>query len=279
MSGILTYFKLSIPLLALIILSSCSEINSGETAATSTAQAERAIRMATDIAVDMQATVAVIYQQALATADARESLFKEASNWPLVFGETYDDNLRDWAEGSENDPIYAESRWSFKDGKYFWEAKAYDGFIWWVRPEMATYSDFFLSVTAKQLNNPEFGEHGVIFRQTGGEDYYLFELDGGGNYAFFIHHNGEWESLLDWQYSPEIKPGDENRLAVIARGNEFLFFINDIFINASRDDRLETGKAGLLIGLGGSEQQGSWEFDDFEIRTMDVTTTDEMPAP
>lgn len=279
MNSMRTFLRISIFLSALIILISCSEINSGETSATFTAQAERAIRMATDIAVDNQATVAVIYQQALATADARVSLFEEASNWPLVFDENYDENVRDWAEGSENDPLYAESRWSFKDGKYLWEAKAYDGFIWWVRPEMATYSDFLLSVTAEQVNNPENSEYGVIFRQSGGEDYYLFELDGGGNYAFFIHYNGEWESLLDWQYSPEIKLGIENRLDVIALGDEFLFFINNTFIDATQDDRLEAGKAGLLIGLGGSEQEGFWEFDDFEIRASDVSANYETPEP
>lgn len=279
MTNIRPKLNISVFVLALIYLTSCAITNSGETSATSTAQAERAIRMATDIAVGNQATVAVINQQALATADARQRLFADAIKWPLVFEETYAENIRDWAEGSETDPVYAESRWSFVNGKYLWEATAYDGFVWWVRPDMATYADFLLSVTAKQVDSPEIGEHGLIFRQTTEEDYYLFELDGAGNYAFFIKYNGEWENLLDWKYSPEIKLGDDNRLAVIASGDEFLFYINDVFVDATRDDRLEAGKAGLLIGLSDSEQEGSWEFDDFEIRAVEVAGDIGTPTP
>ena len=271
--------RISFLILILLVFSGCSGFNSGEAPTTSTAQAERAIRMATDIAEDMQATVEVIYLQALATADARLALFEEASRWPLIFGDTFDENIHEWAEGEDDDPLYANIQWSLSDGIYHWEVKAYDGFIWWVRPDMGTFSDFYLAVTAQQISNPEYGEYGLIFRQTDDGDYYLFELDEQGNYAFFIHFQGEWESLLDWQFSPEITIGEENRLAVIALGDEFHFFINDTFIDAIVDDRLDSGKAGLLIGLSNPGEDAIWEFDDFEIRSSGVTTDEETPTP
>lgn len=260
-------------------MTNCSGVRSGDSQATSTAQADRAIRMATDIAGDWQATAGVMLRQAQATADARQTLFAVANNWPMTFSEFYDENAHGWAEGSESDPVYANSNWTFLDGKYLWEAKAYDGFIWWVRPDMEEFSDFLLAVTVKPVINPELGEYGLIFRQTDEMDYYLFELDGGGNYAFYIHYQGEWERLLGWKNSPEIVLGEENRLAVIAQGDEFLFFINNSFIDAYRDDRLETGRAGLLIGLSNPEEEGAWEFDDFEIRSKVATIETFTPSP
>ena len=257
----------SLVIVILILLTGCSGFGSSVSPATTTAQAERAIRMATDIAEDMEATVEVIYQQALATAEARQILLVEAKQWPLIFLETFDENERDWAEGEDEDPQYANILWSLDEGKYQWEVKAYDGFVWWVMPDMEKFADFYLATTAQQMNNPEYGEYGIIFRQTNDGDYYLFEIDEQGNFAVYIHYLGEWESLIDWQLSPEIKIGKENHLAVIAKGADFIFFINDQYVGGITDDRLEVGEAGLLIGLSYPEEEAIWEFDDFELRS------------
>ena len=279
MFGISTLSKMLFAVITLSLITSCNGIRTSDSRATSTAQADRAIRMATAIAEDWHSTTEVIHQQALATADASLSLFEETSKWPLAFNETYNENSRGWAEGSEDDPEYANSKWSIEDGKYIWEAEAYDGFIWWVRPDMEMFSDFQLAVNAKPVINSDFGEYGLIFRQMDAKNYYLFELDGRGNYAFYINYQGEWESLLGWKYSSEIVLGEENRLSVIAKGDEYLFFINDAFIDAYQDDRLKSGRAGLLIGLGNPGEEGAWEFDDFVIRVMSENAGTGTPTP
>ena len=222
--------------------------------------------MATDIAGDTEATMEVIYQQALATAEARQTLLDEAKNWPLGLYETFDDNERDWAEGEGDDPRYANIQWTLEGGKYQWNVKAYDGFVWWVIPSMEKVADFYLATTAQQMNNPEYGEYGVIFRRTEDGDYYLFEVNEQGNFAVYIYYVETWERLIDWQFTPELNVGGENHLAVLARGEEFSFFINDRFVGEIKDDRLEIGEAGILIGLSNPEEEAIWNFDGFELR-------------
>ena len=107
----------------------------------------------------------------------------------------------------------------------------------------------------------------MIFREKDDGEYYLFEINEQGQFAVFLHYQEKWESLLDWQYSPEIKTGQENRLEVIAQGSEFHFYINNQFVASLVNEHLVAGKAGLLIGLSYSEEEAGWEFDDFELRS------------
>lgn len=254
-------------IVSLIAVYGCSNKSSSVAPATATALAERAIRMATDMAANLQTTAEVMNRQVQATAESRQALLDEIPLWSVIILDTFDDNNQDWAEGEAEDPRYARVNWTFDNGKYRWEANANDGFVWWVIPDMGELTDLYLAVTAQQLNNPEFGEYGMLFRKTGDGDYYLFEIDEKGRFAVYLHSQGEWESLLDWQYAPEIKVGEKNRLAVIAQGVEYQLFINDQFLGYFVDDRLEVGKAGLLVGLSYPDEEAVWEFDDFELRS------------
>lgn len=266
-------------IVSLIAVYGCSNKSSSVAPATATAIAERAIRMATDMAANMHSTTEVMNSQVQATAESRQALLDEIPRWSVIILDTFDDNNRDWAEGEVEDPRYARVNWTFDNGKYRWEANANDGFVWWVIPDMGELTDFFMAVTAQQLNNPEFGEYGMIFRKTSDGDYYLFEIDEKGRFAVYLHRQGEWESLLDWQYAPEINVGEKNRLAVIAQGVEYQLFINEKFVGYFVDDRLEVGKAGLLVGLSYLEEEAVWEFDDFELRSPNGSNHGQTSTP
>ena len=59
----------------------------------------------------------------------------------------------------------------------------------------------------------------------------------------------EWERLKVGQYIPsggEYKP---RKITVIARGSNFYCFANDVFLTQFEDDRLLSGKVGVMIGL------------------------------
>ena len=249
-----------------VLAAGCSANLGTSNSETATVQAGRIIGLATQMGGHAQATLAAQNQQVTATAAARQSLLQEARQWRLLFSDTFGDDLGGWATGEDEDPQLGVMSWAIEDGKYRWEGSAHSGFVWWVIPDVESISDFYLSVSARQMGQPEVGEYGLVFRQAGDEDYYLFEISDLGMYALFLHTASGWEKLIDWTAHSDITPGNSNRLAVVAMGESFSFFINDIFVAEFNGDRLPEGKAGMLVGLANSGESASWEFDDFELR-------------
>ena len=132
---------------------------------------------------------------------------------------------------------------------------------------MTGVSDFYLAADARQVSGPDDGEYGLVFRQAGDSDYYIFEINNQGQFAVYLHQSDNWEALLSWNGSPAILAGGTNRLVALALGSQFLFYINDQFVTNLDDARLENGKVGLLIGLTNPKDKGTWEFDNFELRS------------
>ena len=73
-----------------------------------------------------------------------------------------------------------------------------------------------------------------------------------------------WTTLINSTVSPAIKPGKTNRLAVIAQGNSFMYFINDQFVASIHNTKLEEGSVGLAVGSGNGDE-GTIEFDNIEL--------------
>lgn len=251
-------------------ISSCQNTNDGFNNATATAQGERAIRMATEMASYAEATRSALNVNLQATEGALQSLFDSAARWPVLFEDSFDqvDEAKDWPLGSQDDPL-ASISWSITGGKYDWEAEAKDSFVWWAYPTLDPASDFYLAASARQISGPGTGEYGLVYRMTENDDYYLFELSADGQFAVFLNDANGWETLLDWQDSDAIQLDGENQMAVFAQGEQFYFFINGQKVADLYDDRLAEGKVGLLIGLSNEGDTGKWEFDNFEYRSME----------
>ena len=196
----------------------------------------------------------------------RQALLQDARQWRVILSDTFDDNHLEWTTGEQDDPELATMSWSIERGKYRWQGSAKNGFVWWVTPESEAYTDFYLTASILQTSQPGVGEYGLIFRQITGEDYFLFELNGSGEYALFLHWSDGWEPLIDWTPHPAINAGSQNRLEVIARGADFIFMINDANVASYSDERFAEGAVGLLAGLSNPGETAIWEFDDFILR-------------
>jgi hypothetical protein len=238
-------------------LSACSG-GDAPSSPTATAQAERAIRMATQIAREMN------------------SIFETIAKWPVAISEPFEENILGWADGEDTSPELASIKWELEGGKYRWEAQAVDSFVWWAVPDMDDLTDFHLQVAARQMNNPDLGEYGLIFRLMEDGSYYLFEINEQGQTAVFIHLPDGWETLRDWNLSQAVQPGQTNVLGVAAKSDEFYFFVNQQLVGRFKDDRLPEGKAGLLIGLSNPGDTSAWLFDDFVLRVPEQSAT---PTP
>jgi hypothetical protein len=249
-----------------VTLAGCTGFAGGNGAGTATAQAERAVRLATQIGQSLQETREAGNQQAKATASARQALLQDSRQWPVLISDTFDDNHLEWTTGEQEDPELAAMSWSIADGKYRWQARASNGFIWWVTPESEAFTDFYLTVSILQDSQSGVGEYGLVFRQISDEDYYLFEVNGSNEYALFLHWADGWEPLIDWTPHPAIATGSLNRLEVIAHGAEFTFMINNVNVAGYSDERFPQGAVGLAAGLANKDETATWEFDDFMLR-------------
>jgi hypothetical protein len=249
-----------------VILVGCTGFTGADRAGTATAQADRAVRLATQIGQSLQVTREAGNQQATATASSRQALLEEAGQWRVLLSDTFDDNRFGWFTGEQADPELATMAWSIVGGKYRWQGKATSGFVWWVTPESEAMTDFSLSASIQQTSQPELGEYGLVFRQTSDEDYYLFEVNGSNQYALYLHSADGWEILIDWTHHPVISTGTPNRLEVVAQGTYFACIINDEFVADYSDERLSQGAVGLLVGLSNPGEEATWEFDDFVLR-------------
>jgi len=249
-----------------VFLAGCTGFVGKDRPGTATAQADRAMRLATQIGQSLQVTRETGNQQATATAFSRQTLMKEAGQWQILISDTFDENRFGWFTGEQEDPALASMTWSIDGGKYRWQGKATSSFVWWVTPESEAVTDFYLSASIRQTSQPDVGEYGLVFRQSSDGDYYLFEVNGSNQYALYLHTADGWETLIDWTPHPAISAGSPNRLEVIAQGAYFAFSINDAFVGDYSDERLSQGAVGLLVGLSNPEEEATWEFDDFVLR-------------
>lgn len=248
------------------------------TAPTMTAQSERAIRLATQIARGTRLTEIAEEARLQATAQAAR---EEVENWPVVLGDDFSTDTGAWILGEDEDPSLASIRWTIEEGVYRWEASAYDAFVWWVTPDAPDVADFSLVVDVFQAENKDVGERGILFRQDDTLGYYTFEINNQQQFGVFFYdlNAGEWYSVVDWQASAQIRPDWSNTLGVVGRGEQLYFYINEQRVAEARDSSSLAGSVGLLIGLSNSGEQATWEYDDFELRAPELPVTEETPTP
>ncbi len=229
---------------------------------TATAQA-RATATAQARAEQVTATAAA---QATATAQvSMDSTLLQALSWPLLLRDGFDVNENDWSTGDYSDELIEGSR-RITDDKYHWEATASGGVVWWSIPELDTVSDLYLTVEGKQIGGDTDSQYGVIFRRADRDNYYIFRIRDDGDYQLRTRYEGEWETLIGWTESYLIQAGAVHRLAVVAQGSQFTFYINDQYVDEYTDTKLSEGQVALVIGLDDEGDTGTFEFDNFEVR-------------
>jgi len=238
--------------------------------AIATVQAERAIatvqaERATATAQAAQATAAAQIEATAAAVTVVDDLLTIASNWPVVFSEPFGSNANDWPAGDYSDERLTGSR-EIIDGKYHWEADALDGVIWWSIPDVASVSDFYLTVNAQRVRGVTDGQYGVIFRRADRDNYALFKIEDSQYYKLSVRYQGEWETVIDWTETSAIRPVGVNRLMVVGEGSHFTFYINDEYVGEIDEDRLPSGTMGLAIELLDAKDAAVFEFDDLEVR-------------
>lgn len=201
---------------------------------------------------------------ATAVIDARDQLIIDASRWPIVLFDTFDDNQNEWIDG-EIDDEYSTIQVTI-DGVYQWEATAKQGFAWRVWPESDLTSDFYLAVDAQNLGDNVDAQYGLIFHEED-DAYFYWEIIDTQHFRFFSYQNS-WIELIPSTYTEAIRPGAMNHLVVMSENNEFQFWINDQFVGQANGSYPMQGQAGVAIGLSYEGEESFIIFDNFELRAL-----------
>lgn len=91
------------------------------------------------------------------------------------------------------------------------------------------YADLDLRVRAVGAAGPLNNGYGVVFRYQNPQNFYAFLVSSDGYYSVLRSLEGDQRWLSNWIDTPLVNQGigAENRLRVVASGDEFRFWIND----------------------------------------------------
>jgi hypothetical protein len=89
------------------------------------------------------------------------------------------------------------------------------------------FSDFDLRVTTQLIDGPvDQNQYGVIFRYRDTQNFYAFRITSDGYYLLAKVEDGLQDKASEWNQTDAIRQGAANEVRVIARGDEFRFFVN-----------------------------------------------------
>jgi hypothetical protein len=189
------------------------------------------------------------------------------------------DALRpDWAKTMQDGFDRFDSGWSrgmgqgvtvdYRDGKLRLDLQGSERVVW-SRFESFSFVDGWVEVTVDALSWSGRAESppaaGIALHVT--EDYYgyVFCIDGAGRYAIGRTLLDDLPPVVDWTASEHIRTeGAPNRLAVLAKGPRYFFFINGWLVTPEGGVEDHAFTEGLLAlwGFSGDAETAQVEFDD-----------------
>ena len=196
-----------------------------------------------------------------ATAIARAT---EQGQYTVI--DHFDSNRFRWMVDSINTE-YWEGSTTIKDGVYVWNINE-------VKKSFVQWADFYHGFPMGDFDtylDMKFVEGtpgntcgGLVFRKStkGWDDgAYIFTICNDSSFKVEYHGENGWEFLSNWQDNNVIHQSDWNRIEISARGDHFLFTINNKEVYKLTDERLEEGGLAIIIDV--DESPAEVWFDNF----------------
>ncbi|MBO9203411.1 MULTISPECIES: serine/threonine-protein kinase [Niastella] len=144
-------------------------------------------------------------------------------------GMYYDDFSEDvdsiWETGKDEN-----SEFKFSHGKYiikgFTDSLTYHATV---KFDLNIERNFSISASATQWGNEPDEAYGINFcGNTDTDAYYVYYITSSGYYAIGSMTNGDWQPIINWTRSTNIRTrNDMNTLSIEKRNNAIFFYIND----------------------------------------------------
>ena len=202
-----------------------------------------------------------------------------ARAWPPVFTDDFTANTLGWYLGNISDTHEISNR-LITNGKFRWEEKAVQDNIAGLNTIAAgPITNFYLTMEASRTSgNGDSGfEYGLMIRVEDKDNYYAYLIYDDDCWRFYRIYDGEY-SFLEGDCWAGIQDGAVNRLAIIAEGSHFIFFINDQYVGEADDDLVSGERVGIRVILHQAGDEAVFEFDNFELRSLDATIGEVTPT-
>jgi serine/threonine protein kinase len=206
--------------------------------------------------------------QVMERAAAAELVRSEASAWTVSFSDTFDGPDTRWPLTPDIDP-YAHVEAELVDGKYRLSVTALQdqGAVGWIpKPPTPYFSDFYLTVDVERVQGPSDSGAGILYRMDDQNQFYIYRIIPSEQaFATIYQPQAPPTILIPRTISASIRRDNVNRLAIIARGTHFWFFINETYVADVEDASLAQGKINFVVRLPRADQ-AIYDFDNLEIR-------------
>ncbi len=143
----------------------------------------------------------------------------------LLFEEQFSDNSNEWIVGSNE-----ERDLDIFDGVYRIYVKRSDLIYRTINTlEKTTYlNEYKVEARLKQKNGEPEDPFGIIWQGNDINNFCAFEINASGEFYIWYYKNGEYNKIVDGSHTYSIFPqGQYNKLAVVKKGQDVYFFIND----------------------------------------------------
>jgi hypothetical protein len=197
------------------------------------------------------------------TATAKPSA--PGADWPVIFSDSFDDNRNGWLEGNFDDE-FVKGTITFSGGKYRFALAAKQGVYYWSVPGLRALTDFFTAVDVRKTSGYSDSHYGMIFR-VGENAGYFFTIDADDQeYHIDLVIGANWSLLKEPTSTAGINKTGANRIAVLAEGSQFTFFINGEEVFSVVNGSLPEGVVGVGVMQFTIGETVDIEFDNYEVR-------------
>jgi hypothetical protein len=200
------------------------------------------------------------------------------ADWPVVFSEPFDNNENGWDIGPVKTK-YWEVATSISGGVFHLSLITMVPGPWAFYPLLGELRDFFVSIGIRKINGTRSADFGLLFREAEGSHYYFRINPESRTYNVTLLFNSKWTDVINWKQYKRIFPYGVNRIAVMAEGAQYIFFINGEEVDRMEDPARRTGRIGAGITLYNSGDRIKLEADDLIVRAPQGSLSTLTPMP
>jgi hypothetical protein len=94
----------------------------------------------------------------------------------------------------------------------------------------------------------------------------MFTICNDSHFELHYYDENKWQPITLSDYEDIIQPFDWNRIEISARGDHFIFTVNNTEVFEMNDDRLDQGNLGIFIDIDRGNSAVIW-FDNFGFQS------------
>jgi tetratricopeptide (TPR) repeat protein len=145
-------------------------------------------------------------------------------------------------------------------------------FAWVLAPHQ--YGDFMIRARLNIGRENGHSSVGFVFRYNNQDNFYYFLLSNRNRFRFDVVFNQNPRHLIEWTAVPE-SVEEATELRIIARDNDFSFFLGDEWLAGASDDTLKKGFVGFAAQNYEEKNEGVFLLNSLSIESRPVQVEQE----